>query len=178
MTRPTLETDRLLLRPFAMADALNVQLMAGEDAIADTLVTIPHPYDLRDAEEFIEGHEAAWEARQALELAIERRDGAILVGAIHLALELSEERADLGYWIGPSHWGNGYATEAAQALVRFGFEELGLHRIHAHSLTRNAASIRVLEHVGMTREGVRREHVKHRGRFEDIVDYAILREEA
>jgi RimJ/RimL family protein N-acetyltransferase len=69
----------------------------------------------------------------------------------------------------------GYATEAARAVVRYGFDELGLHKIHAHYLTRNPASGKVLERVGMRQEGLLREEVRKWGRFEDVIVCGILR---
>jgi RimJ/RimL family protein N-acetyltransferase len=98
-----------------------------------------------------------------------------LVGAISLRLELGHERAELGYWIGVPYWGRGYATEAAGAMVGYGFDELGLNRIHAHHLARNPASGRVLEKTGFTHEGLHRAHILKNGRFEDIHSFAVLR---
>lgn len=73
------------------------------------------------------------------------------------------------------HWGQGFATEAARAVVRHGFETLGLNRIYAHHMTRNLSSGRVLERIGMRREGLLRQRVLKWGRFEDVVIYAVLR---
>ena len=74
-------------------------------------------------------------------------------------------------------WGQGYATEAARAVVAFGFEELGLNRIYAHHMVRNPASGRVLAKIGMEPEGLLRQRVKKWGLFEDVVPMALLREE-
>ena len=87
-------------------------------------------------------------------------------------------QAELGYWIGVPYWGQGFATEAARAVVGYGFEMLGLNRIYAHHMTRNPSSGRVLERIGMRREGVLRERVLKWGRFEDVVIYAVLRSDA
>ncbi len=76
------------------------------------------------------------------------------------------------------YWGQGFATEASRAVVRFGLETLGLNRLYAHHMARNPASGRVLERIGMQREGVLRRRVRKWGRFEDVVIYALLREEA
>jgi RimJ/RimL family protein N-acetyltransferase len=69
------------------------------------------------------------------------------------------------------------ATEAARAVLRYGFEELGLNRVHAHHFAQNAPSGRVLEKIGMVREGCRREHVRKWGRFVDVVLYGVLADE-
>jgi RimJ/RimL family protein N-acetyltransferase len=92
-------------------------------------------------------------------------------------LECEHDRAELGYWIGKPFWGRGYATEAARALVQYGFDTLGLHRIYARHLTRNPASGRVLHKIGMTHEGYRRKHEKKWGIYEDDKLYGILRDD-
>jgi len=82
--------------------------------------------------------------------------------------------ADIGYEIDPNHWGKGYGTETAQALLAFGFRELALHRIWAHCIADNAPSARVLEKVGMRWEGQLRENEWMRGRWWDTLIYGIL----
>lgn len=67
-----------------------------------------------------------------------------------------EQRAEVGYWIGRSYWGRGYATEAVRLACRFGFRSMGLHRIDASVVEGNAGSMRVLEKAGFRPEGIRR----------------------
>jgi ribosomal-protein-alanine N-acetyltransferase len=85
--------------------------------------------------------------------------------------------ADIGYELSPDHWGNGYATEAAGAIVRFGFTELRLHRIEAWCIAGNAASVRVLEKIGMRPEGRLRDKQYFKGRWWDVQLYAMLVDE-
>ena len=86
-------------------------------------------------------------------------------------------RGDIFYKLLPEYWGHGYATEAAQALVRFGFDELKLHRIEAGAATENHASVRVLEKIGMTREGIGRKILLTPGGWRDNYRYAILEDD-
>jgi len=173
---PTLKTGRLILRPFEPRDAPVVQRLAGERAVADTTLNIPHPYLDGMAEAWIGGHEEALARGESLTLAItEPAEG--VIGAISLALKGADRRAELGYWIAVSCWGRGYATEAARAVVQYGFTTLGLNRIEAIHLTRNPASGRVMEKIGMQCEGVHRQWVRKNGVFEDVSRYAILRED-
>lgn len=174
--RPTLRTERLLLRPFRDADAPEAARLAGDREIAATTLLIPHPYVLEDAERWLAGHQEAFEAGRAVDWAVCLRDGT-LVGAIALRIDPAHDAADLGYWIGRAWWGRGYATEAAAAVIRYGFEVLRLNRVHAHHFARNPASGRVMEKVGMRREGVLRQHVKKWGNYEDCVMYGLLRSE-
>jgi len=173
----TLQTERLLLRPFALADAPDVQRLAGERAIADTTLNIPHPYENGMAEEWIGTHQAKFDAGELANFAVVLRATGELVGAIGLAIKREHDRAELGYWIGRPYWTQGYCTEAARALLAYGFTALNLHRIHATYLSRNPASGRVMEKIGMTREGFLRQHAKKWGTHEDLVAFAILRED-
>jgi RimJ/RimL family protein N-acetyltransferase len=177
-TQPTLETQRLTLRAFTRADAPIVQRLAGDRAIADTTLNIPHPYGNGVAESWIASHDALRAQGSRVTFAVVRRSDDVLVGAITLTLHPERHRAELGYWIGRPYWGNGFATEAARAIVAYGFAALGLHRVHASHLARNPASGRVMQKIGMTREGTLRSHVRKWGVFEDIVIYGILREES
>jgi [ribosomal protein S5]-alanine N-acetyltransferase len=177
--QPILETPRLRLRPLALADASVVQALAGAREVADTTIHIPHPYPDGLAEAWIGTHAAAWDAGQRATYAIvdaahgETADGA-LRGVVALTIEAAHARAELGYWVGAPYWGRGIATEAARALVGFGFARLALHRVQARHLTRNPASGRVMQKLGMRLEGVHREAFLKWGRYEDTAMYAVL----
>jgi RimJ/RimL family protein N-acetyltransferase len=154
-----------------------VQRLAGDRAVADTTLAIPHPYEDGMAEEWIATHQPKFEAGELVTFAITLRDDGKLVGAIGLAVNRRFDSAALGYWVGVSFWNQGYCTEAAIAVINYGFKKLGLNRIHAPHLKRNPASGRVMEKAGMIREGVARQSVKKWGRYEDLVQYGILRED-
>ncbi len=173
MPMPILKTERLLLRPFQLTDAPTVQRLAGDPEVASTTLTIPHPYEDGMAEDWIEPHGAFWAEKKALILAV-TTDADGLVGTVGLRLRLEHLRAELVYWIGVPFWNRGYATESARAMMDFGFDSLGLNRIEAHYFTRNPASGRVMEKLGMTLEGVHRQYVLKEDEPEDLAVYAIL----
>jgi len=175
--QPILETERLRLRPFAASDASTVQLLAGEREIAATTINIPFPYADGMAESWIAGHPDTWRSGTGMICAIDSKAEVRLIGATGLRIELAQRRAELGYWIGRHWWGHGYATEASRALVAWAFERLGLQRVFARHFGSNPASGRVLEKIGMRREGVLRRHIIKWGRFEDIVVYGVLADE-
>src|SRR5262245_14832205 len=156
--RPTIRTRRLILRPFTMDDAAEVTRLAGDREIASTTLLIPHPYAVEDARSWFGAHQAALDDRSGLDLAVCVRAGA-LVGSVGLIFHTGHDRGEIGYWIGRPLWGRGYATEAAGAMLNYGFETVGLHKIHAYHYTRNPASGRVLEKIGMRPEGVMRGHI-------------------
>jgi RimJ/RimL family protein N-acetyltransferase len=174
---PTITTERLVLRPFALSDAADVQRLAGVWVVADTTLNIPHPYPDGAAEQWISSHAERFESREIITLAVTLRGNGELAGCISLRLNDAHGRAELGYWMGVPYWNHGYCSEAARALVAYGFEQLGLNRIYAHHLTRNPASGRVMQKAGMTYEGTLRQHVKKWERYEDLAAYGILRSE-
>lgn len=173
-SRPTLETARLLLRPFTLTDAPEVQRLAGDRRVAEMTASMPHPYDDGVAETWIGSHPEGYEVGR-VELAVTLRPIGTLVGAIGLFVAHEHERAELGFWIGVPYWNQGYCTEAAREVLRYGFGHLGLHRIQANHYARNPASGRVMQKIGMTREGYVRESVLRWDRREDLVLYGILR---
>ena len=112
-----------------------------------------------------------------LRLAIRLRSNGQLCGGMGLHPEMQHRRAEIGYWIGVPFWGNGYATEAAREVVRYGFERLNLNRIFATHFKGNEKSGRVLEKIGMRHEGCIRQGVLKSGKFIDLEMYSILRED-
>jgi ribosomal-protein-alanine N-acetyltransferase len=173
---PALRTRRLVLGRFFPEDALELQRLAGDRAIADTTLSIPHPYTMDHALAWIDTQRREAVRRRSTNFAVRVSSGASLVGSVGLRdIDPEHLQAELGFWIGREWWGSGYATEAAREVVRFGFEELGLNRIYAHHMARNPAAGEVLRRIGMQQEGVLRERVRKWGVYEDVVMYAILR---
>ena len=138
------------------------------------------PWTYRTAEEvqdFVRGFiECQCEQpRTNCQLAITLRVDGQLIGSCGIRLESTDSRqANIGYEIAPGYWGEGYATEAARAMVAFGFGELHLHRIWARCVAENVASYRVLEKVGMRREWRLREQEWTKGQGWDTLVYGIL----
>lgn len=173
--QPTLETARLLLRPFRTSDADDVQRLAGDRAVADTTLNIPHPYEDGLAEKWISNHRGWFEQDEQAVFAITLLAHGTLIGSVQLHIHREDDRGELGYWIGKPYWNRGFCSEAARALVGFGFEQLGLNRVHAWHFSRNPASGRVMQKLGMLHEGRLRQHVRKWDAFEDLELYGILR---
>jgi [ribosomal protein S5]-alanine N-acetyltransferase len=174
-SQPRLTTARLVLRPFSLSDAADVQRLAGDRSVADTTLRIPHPYLDGAAEEWIATHVPGFEAGTLADFAITLRSSGELLGTIGLIIECSADRAELGYWIGAGSRNLGYCTEAGHAVIDYGFRSLDLNKITAHHFKRNPASGRVLQKLGMRREGEQAQQVKKWDRYEDIVLYGLLR---
>ena len=175
---PTLQTPRLVLRPLRMSDAPLIAELAGTRAVVDTTLNIPYPYRPEMAENWISAHEESFVSGRSVILAITARGlESEVLGAISLQILRAHEHAELGYWLAEPHWNQGYVTEAAQEMIRYGFETLALHRIQSHHFVRNTASGRVMQKIGMRHEGRRREIYKKWGAYEDCDYYGLLRKE-
>ena len=168
---------RVHLRRFTVRDAPAVQRFAGDPAVADTTLNIPHPYPPGAAETWIAGHDAGFEAGTAAVFAVTEENGGAMVGAIGVRVDRAHGHGEIGYWIGRPFWGCGYATAALRLMSAYCFTVLNLHRIYAHHMARNPASGRVMQKVGMRREGTLREHIVKTGVHEDAVLYGLLRSE-
>lgn len=176
MKTPALDTPRLLLRPFSEADIPAIVHFLNDPAIAEMTLNVPYPYDEEKARGWLAIQQQERDAGTGDTFAIVRKKDAQLAGAIDIRPNARHKKAVIGYWIGKPHWGQGYATEAARAIIRYGFETLGLNRIYATHFAENPASGRVMQKIGMTYEGTLRQDVLKGERFRDHAVYAILRE--
>ena len=174
MYAPTnLRTERLLLRPFRPADVSDVFSYANDPEWSRYL-PVPTPYRRKDAQDFVDGNtNSKWE-RNAV-FAIEFDGG--VVGGIDLRFDSIQSMAMVGYAIARAHWNQGLMTEAVQAVVDWGFEKFGLAKIWSFADVENVGSWRVMEKIGMTREGTLRSHGVLRGVRQDYHYYGILRSE-
>ena len=171
---PTLLMNRLFLRPFITSDAQDAQRLGGDPLVVNTLFTlnlctsgVAHQWICHQHEHFEKGD---W-----INFAITDIDRGLLLGSVGLDIDRCNHNAEIIYWLGKMYWGMGYAIEAAQAVVKYGFEALKLHRIYARYFSRNQASGRVLEKLGMVHEGCLRQHMKKHGKFENLEVMGILK---
>lgn len=174
--RPTLLTDRLILRPFALTDARRVQLLAGDPKVAATTATIPHPYEDGMAEEWIGRQEGLFKAGTTIAFAIVLKQSQELIGCIDLmGISSKHQKAEIGYWVGVDFWNKGFCSEAMKAVVSYGFETLQLNKITCRHMSINPASGRVMQKAGMQHEGTLRQEMFKDGRFVDIEVYGLLK---
>ena len=171
-------TERLILREFGEDD-----WRAVLDYQRDPLYLRYYPWEDRseaDARAFVEMfRQWQWELpRRRFQLAITLREGGRLIGNCGIRRKLDNDwEADIGYELSPQFWGHGYATEAARAMVDFGFRELGLQRISSWCIADNVASARLLERLGFLKEGKLRSNEFFKGRWWDTLLYALLADE-
>lgn len=173
-----LDTERLLLREFVVDDWRAVLAYQSNPRYLRY-----YPWTERAAQDvqpfvqrFVDWQEE--QPRTKFQLAIVLRVEGQLIGTVGIRKEVAKvQKADLGFEIAPAYWGRGYATEAARAMLAFGFERLRLHRIWASCLAENVASARVLEKLGMRQEGRLRENQWMKERWWDTLVYGILEDE-
>ena len=171
-------TERLALREFVEADWAAV--LAYQ---TDARYLRYYPWNERtpaDARAFV-GMFLEWqreEPRRRFQLAVTLKSNGALIGNCGLRRKRDNDwEADIGFELAPQHWGRGYATEAARAMVTFGFQEVALYRISSWCIADNAASARVLERLGFGQEGRLRRNERFKGRWWDTLLYALLRDE-
>jgi RimJ/RimL family protein N-acetyltransferase len=174
----SLTTANLSLREFSERDWKSVHEYASDPQVVKHLLWGPNTEE--DTRNFIRvaiSYEQQ-EPRIDYELGVVLRSEDVLIGAcgIHVS-NLQNKEGLIGYCFNRNFWGKGYATEAAHALLDFGFKQLGLHRVSALCDPENVASARVLEKIGMIREGHLREHQWAKGKWWDSFLYAILEQE-
>lgn len=175
--QPVLQTERLTLRPLTLEDAPAIQVLVGAYEVALNTLSIPHPYPAGGAEAWIGTHRSSYDAGREITWGITARAGGAVLGVISLRPVVAHRHAEIGYWLGVPYWNQGYMTEAARAVVDYGFGDLDLLRIYATHFARNPASGRVMQKAGMTREGCLRQHVMRWDVPQDLVHYGILRDE-
>ena len=174
MNKTELRSRRLLLRPFTFADADDVLAYASDPEWARYMLAIPENYTLEDAQEFIAASVVtSWETQPRFAIVLEGQ----VIGGINLTIDVPSRKAGLGYGLAREHWGNGITTEAAIAVVDWGFKTFDLLKVFATADARNVGSQRVMEKLGMTREAFLRKHRYSRGEIIDEVLYGVLREE-
>ena len=148
MKQPNIQTERLILRPFNSRDASVVKELAGNYNVAKTTLNVPHPYEEGMAELWIESHLESWNSKTGAVFAITIKESNQVVGTVSL-MDIEGNQAEIGYWIGEPFWGNGYCTEAVNALIQFSLDNLGIRKFIAEHLESNPASGKVLMKVGM-----------------------------
>ena len=173
LLRDSIQTPRLLLRPFRFDDADDIYAYASDPEWGRFLAH-EQPYERRHAEAFLaERVLAKWRKNPAWAM---EQDGRV-VGGLSLWLARRNRRAEIGYELARRLWGRGLATEAAAAVIDEAFRLLPIRKVTATASAANVRSTRLLERLGMQREALLRQHWVHRGESLDEVRYGLLREE-
>lgn len=175
---PVLETDRLILRQFTDADALDVFDIFSQEAVT-RYHNVARMYSLEQAINLIRRRKRLFVTAQGVRWAIARRDRPErAIGSCgYYALSFGNLSAEIGYDLHPDHWRQGLMTEAVRAMLAWGFDGnffFSLNRVQALTHPDNTASCRLLTKLGFRREGVLRDYGYWTNRFHDLACYSLL----
>ena len=172
---PVLETERLILREITPDDAEEILRIFADPRVIRYWGAAPMA-SIEEAYGKIAGITAAFREKFGIRWAITRRGSNRLIGSCgHWRLIKQHRRAEIGYELAPEHWGQGLMPEAVGAILRFGFERMGLHSVEAQIEPDNQGSRRVLEKLGFVQEGYFRENSYFDGTFTDTAVFSLLK---
>lgn len=174
---PRIETERLVLRKMTMADAADIYEYGKDPEVARHVLWDAYR-NVGEAKQYLRYIQRQYRMGDPSSWGIELKETGRLIGTIgFMWWNRNYRSAEVGYSLSRDCWNKGLMTEALRAVIRFGFEEMNLNRIEAQHETGNPASGRVMEKVGMQKEGVLRSRLFNKGRYVDVALYAILRRE-
>lgn len=174
-----LKTDRLLLRDITLNDLESIHTLHSLPE-TDEYNTLGIPATINETknnvEEWVSKNNELPRVKYVLAMELLKSNQFIGLFGVNIGKE-KYRNAEIWYKIHRDYWNNGYTTEAVHHMLNYGFNVLNLHRIEAGCATENIASIRVLEKVGMSREGMKRKNLPIRGIWKDNYFYGILKED-
>ncbi len=171
---PTLETDRLYLRPLCRADADDLFEYARQRTVSRYVLWNPHP-DVDYTRSYLAAVERFYRRGEYFDWAIVEKFSGKMIGTVGFTrLDVRHALGEIGYVLNPAFQKRGYATEAAWAVISHGFTHMNLHRIEGRYMAENLPSRRVMERCGMTFEGIGRQSMLVKGSYRDIGICAIL----
>lgn len=174
---PTLETPHLLLRRMNVTDAADMFDYARQDQVTRYLTWESHK-SLDHTKQYLRYVQRQYADGDLYDWSVVERESGRMVGTCGFtSFDYDNSCGEIGYVINPSRAGRGYATEAVQRVMAFGFSRLGLHRIKALFMEGNEASRRVMEKCGMRCEGTFVRAFRIKNEYRTVTEYAILREE-
>lgn len=165
---PRIETDRLVLRPPERADLDDIVTEINDFAVVRMLARVPFPYGLSDAERYLDWSQ---HSRKDLNLIVTRSGRAI--GC--MALTDIRGECEFGYWLGRSHWRQGYASEAGKAFLAYCFADPAIKSIRAGAYLDNPASLQVQKKLGFEQTGLSRRQSLARGQLVEHIDTVVTR---
>ena len=172
---PTLETERLILRPMRMFDAFDMYEYARMPRTSEFLTWNPYP-DIEYTKNYLAFVINKYKSGEFYDWAVVLKgEESKMIGTCGFSrIDFSNNVGEIGYVISPEYHGNGFAPEAAEKIIEFGFDKLDFHRIEAKFIVGNDASLNVMKKCGMTYEGTMRGSMLIKGKYCDIGICSIL----
>jgi RimJ/RimL family protein N-acetyltransferase len=177
-----IECEDFILRDMNMGDVEDIANKINNIEVAKYLRVIPHPYEKKDAEWYINKQlkEQEKEKRNGYVFAIALKENNELIGAIGIShINYEQGTGEIGYWLAESFWGQKIMSRAAREVVNFAFNEIGLRRLDVGAAVENVGSNKVIKKLGFVHEGVKRGGLfaKATGKIHDCNEYGLLKEE-
>lgn len=167
-----LESARLILRPFTMDDVEDVFSYASDSVVTEYL-TWPSHTEISQTKKVVKEFYIGNIGTYAIELKSEGK----CIGCIELRPCIEHDKSGFGYVLDRNYWNKGYMSEALNLILNFSFSKLNLNRVESNHYVGNEGSGRVMQKCGMKYEGTGKQEMKIKGKFYDVVHYAILKED-
>ena len=174
---PNLETERLILRKISKKDIGDIYEYSKDPRTSKFLLWYPH-YSVADTKRHVKSILKRYKKGSFYDYAIVLKNSGKMIGTCGFTRIVPlDNKAEIGYVINPEYQGQGFATEAVKRVISFGFEEIGFERIEARYILGNDSSLKLMQKVKMTHEGVIRHGVKAKGKYHDVGICSILSDE-
>ncbi len=174
---PTLKTERLTLRPMRTSDAYDMYEYACRDDVTEYLLWSPHP-SVGATHEYLAYIQERYKRGEFFDWAVTLSDSGKMIGTVGFTrIDTQHNVGEIGYVLNPEYHRRGYGSEAAARVLEFGFSTLNLHRLEARFMMGNTASLHLMEKLGMTFEGYRRDSMLVKGKYRTIGICSILENE-
>ena len=174
---PVLETERLILRGFTYDDIEKYLRFFSDPDVQKYLGDLAIPKDSKSARQWVDNMNGrCLKSKLVITWCIELKSKKEVVGRIDLGGFIRKSMADIAYYLSKEYWNKGIMSEAVEEVVKFGFEQLGLHRIQTTVLPENIYSLRILKKNGFREEGLLRKY-NHGRIFVDTLMLSLLKED-
>jgi len=173
-TNKTITTERLILKTFRLSDVADITRVCDNYNVSKSTLFIPYPYDSDYAAAWVSTLEESFANSRSYDFAITDKNTGEFYGGISISHNAEDNNGEFGFWLGEPYWGKGYATEAARAIIDFGFTVKKFHKVYARHFESNPASGKVLQNAGMKQEGLFLEHILKDDKYENVVQYGLI----
>ncbi|MEK5038348.1 GNAT family N-acetyltransferase [Sporosarcina sp. FSL K6-3457] len=172
---PIIETERLILRQVTTEDATDMFAYLSDQDVVEPMGLDPFE-TVKDVWDEIGWYTSIYEEGTGIRWGITLKDSGKVIGSCGFLNRIPKHyRAEVGYEVSKDYWGQGIASEALEAVVKYGYHHLQLERIEALIEPANVASQKLVEKQGFEKEGLLRHYEFARGKFDDLYMYSIIK---
>lgn len=174
---PNLYTERLMLRKIETSDVFDMYEYSKNPSVTEYLLWFPH-YDIKVTKQYLKYLQTMYNRNSYYDWGVVLRQTGKMIGTCGFShFDKENMSGEIGYVLNPDYWGQGIAAECAKRVIRFGFDNLGLHRVTVRILEGNTQSIKVAEKLGMRYESTHVRALYTKGQFKTYYEYALLKDE-